>query len=278
MKQQRVRNSFIAALLDIPLSQIQETTLLPTIQDPLYADGKLSILDVLVQIQDGRRLNLEMQVAPFAYWNERKSYYLSKMFVDQIHSGETYGDLRKCIHVSILDHTLYKEDDRCYRSWMFCDIDTKKVVSDLFEFKIIELRKPVQEGSVSKKLSDWIQFFSGTRKEDFEMIASRNEAVKEAYDTLVNLSNDPEARMRYEFELKAIRDYHAGMEYAEQKGVQQGLQRERSNGLEVLIATCQSFGASENQIIERLVSSYGLSYEEAREQLKCIEEKENPSL
>jgi predicted transposase YdaD len=90
------------------------------------------------------------------------------------------------------------------------------------------------------------------------------------------MGNTPEARMRYEFELKAIRDYHAGMEYAVQqgelrgelRGEQQGELRGRMKGT---IEACQSFGISENQIIERLISAYDLSYDEAREQLKHTE-------
>ena len=39
-------------------------------------------------------------------WAERSLFYLSKMYIDQIHEGEDYGQLKKCIHVGILDFKL----------------------------------------------------------------------------------------------------------------------------------------------------------------------------
>ena len=60
---------FIAALLDIPPEQIKETTLQPTELRREYGEQKLGILDVNVLLYDGTQIDMEIQVAPFRYWD-----------------------------------------------------------------------------------------------------------------------------------------------------------------------------------------------------------------
>lgn len=68
-----------------------------------YPDDKYGILDVLVNMKDGTRIDFEMQVLPFEFWTQRLLFYWSKMYVDQIKKGDSYEVLKRCIHVSILD-------------------------------------------------------------------------------------------------------------------------------------------------------------------------------
>ena len=135
-----MRTGFIAALLDLPPSEVQETEVLPTelprgsedetlgILDVFVTtelprgseDEKLGILDVFVKMMDGTQMNLEMQVHFFAFWDSRILFYLSKMFAGQLHRGESYDRLRKCIHVSILDFNRF-DDGECYHIVRFYD-------------------------------------------------------------------------------------------------------------------------------------------------------------
>ena len=116
-----VRKGFIAALLKADPETIAETTLLPTILHQDYPDDKLGILDVRVLMENGTQIDMEMQVAYFEYWDARVLFYLSRIFTDQLRKGESYENLKKCIHVSILDFIHFKEDDKCHRTICFCD-------------------------------------------------------------------------------------------------------------------------------------------------------------
>lgn len=110
MNNPKVRKGFIAALLEIAPDEICRTTLLPTILRQDYPDDKLGILDVRVMIEDGTQIDMEMQVTSFTYWDARILFYLSKIFAEQLKAGEPYANLKKCIHVSILDFVYFERD------------------------------------------------------------------------------------------------------------------------------------------------------------------------
>ena len=79
MNNPKVRKGFIAALLKEEPKEIRETFLLPTVLRQDYPDDKLGVLDVRVLMEDGRQLDMEMQVAYFEYWDARILFYLSKI-------------------------------------------------------------------------------------------------------------------------------------------------------------------------------------------------------
>ena len=62
MENPEVRRGFIAALLKVQPEEIEESTLLPTTLQRDYGDDKLGILDILVQLEDGTQIDMEIQV------------------------------------------------------------------------------------------------------------------------------------------------------------------------------------------------------------------------
>ena len=85
-----IRKGFVAAVLNKAPEEIKETILMPTILSKDSEDGKYGILDVRVKLWNGSQMDLEMQVAPFAFWDKRIIFYLSKMYIEQIKEGESY--------------------------------------------------------------------------------------------------------------------------------------------------------------------------------------------
>ena len=108
MQNSKVRKGIISALLGINPEEIAETKLLPTSTTEEYPDGKLGILDVLIKLENGTQVGMEMQVAKYDYWTNRILFYLCRMFTGQIGKGDTYDKLKKCIHVSFLDFIHYE--------------------------------------------------------------------------------------------------------------------------------------------------------------------------
>ena len=94
---------------------------MPTILRKEYEDDKYGILDVHVQMKNGIQIDFEMQVEEFDFWEKRIVFYLSKMITDQLHAGDNYDKIQKCIHVSILDFIHFPGDNKCYRSFHFRD-------------------------------------------------------------------------------------------------------------------------------------------------------------
>ncbi len=255
MSDKKVRQGFISALLDMPPEEIADTNLLPTILPGEHADDKLGILDVLVSLRDGTQMDLEMQVIYFESWAERTLFYLGKMLTNQLHKGDPYSKMKKCIHVSILNFKLFPDDEKQYSRFHIWEDDRHIKYSDKLELHILELPKlknfilshgsqPPRTGSTathdeqnnpSAKLLQWARFFAAENEEEFKMITKGDEYLETAYDDLINLSADERKQLEYETRMKALRDYNSFMEYAENKGIRQGRQEaHREDLLELL--------------------------------------------
>ena len=115
MQNDNIRKNIIAALLNVPSSEVENTELMPTILRKESKDDKYGILDVRVRLKDGEQIDFEMQVEAFDCWANRSVYYLSKMYAGEIKEGEGYDCLKKCIHVSILAYDHFQDDKECYR-------------------------------------------------------------------------------------------------------------------------------------------------------------------
>ena len=261
MNNPKVRKGFIAALLNVDPGTIAETTLLPTALRQDYPDDKLGTLDVRTALKDGRQLDMEMQVAYFANWDARVLFYLCKIFTDQLKNGEPYENLKKCIHVSILDFIYFKNDEECYRTICFCDEKTGKKYTDLMEIQILELRKLPNELKNDSNILNWMRFLGGKTRREFEAMAKKDKYIDEAYKELEKLSADEQAKLEYEAREKAIRDYNSQMNSALKRGMEEGLSQGEKQGKAELIRTMHQNGA-EPELIARLT---GLSLSEIQQ-------------
>lgn len=222
MRNEKVRKGFIAALLGRKPEEIRETALIPTILPTEYGDDKLGVLDVAILLEDGTQISMEMQVVYFSYWTNRILFYLGKLYTGQIKKGDSYGKLKKCIHVSILDFVHFPDDNRCYHRISFCDTRTGTPYTDLMELHILELKKLPPKVRNEDSVIRWMQFFSGKTLEDFRKMAEKDEYIEEAYSELLKLSSDDRKRLEYEAREKAVRDYNTQMESARMEGKEEG--------------------------------------------------------
>ena len=220
-----VRKGFVAAILGRNPEEIEETILMPTILSKDTENGKYGILDVRVRMKNGSQMDLEMQVAPFEFWNNRVIFYLSKMYAEQVKEGDKYKNLKPCIHVSILNFNLFHEDRTCFREIAFCDLTTKQKYTDLLEIYVLELKKLPQEQKEEPLIIKWMRFLAAESREDFEKMAGEDNYINEAYEVLQKLSADERKRLEYEARQKAIRDYDSQMSSSREEGIRIGEDR-----------------------------------------------------
>ena len=237
MQNPKVRKGFIAAILGKAPEMIRRTTLLPTALRKESEEDKLGILDVLVELEDGSKMNMEMQVSYFDCWKNRVLFYLGKVYTGQIKEGEDYDKLRKCIHVSILDFVHFPMDKKCFRKIVFCDSESGEQYTDLMELHILELKKLPPEDQSEDGIIRWMRFLRGKSRKEFEKMAKKDEYIEEAYNELKKLSLDEQKRLEYELRQKAVRDHNMMMKSAEKRGLEigekRGLEIGEKRGLEI---------------------------------------------
>ena len=94
------------------------------------------------------------------------------------------------------------------------------------EFHLIELPKlPKELREDSSDVELWAKFINSERKEDFDMLAQKNQYIESAYERLQLISQDREKRLEYEAREKAILDHNQMMIEAEERGQEQGEER-----------------------------------------------------
>ena len=112
MKDKDILKSFLSAVLNIDISEIESVELLPTELHRLSKEDKLGILDVRVYMNSKEQIDMEIQIAYFEFWKERSLFYLSKMYTEQLKSGDDYNKLDKCIHIGILNFNLFDDSNK----------------------------------------------------------------------------------------------------------------------------------------------------------------------
>lgn len=237
MRNPKVRKGFIAAVLGKKPEEIRDTTLIPTELRKESEDDKLGILDVLVELEDETKMNMELQVSYFECWINRVLFYLSKIYSGQIREGEEYDRLHRCIHVGILDFIHFPNDKKCCRKLAFCDVETGEQYTDLMEMYVLELQKLPPEDLNEKGIIRWMRFLGGKNREEFEDMAKKDEYIEEAYNELKKLSHDEQMRMEYELRQKAIRDHNMMMKtarkYGYESGYESGYEKGEKHGYEM---------------------------------------------
>lgn len=103
MRCEEVRRQFISDVLGILPEEIKSVRLENTFLSRRSRKEKECILDVRILLNDNSKINVELQIRRLAYWDKRSLFYLSKMYTEDLFTGQRYDRLKKCIVISILD-------------------------------------------------------------------------------------------------------------------------------------------------------------------------------
>ncbi|MDR0377278.1 MAG: Rpn family recombination-promoting nuclease/putative transposase [Spirochaetaceae bacterium] len=229
---ERHKNNTVALLksfLDLPEEEF-DVSFMDTALKPESEEEKAGIVDVKIKTRSGTIIDVEIQVNPFPNLEKRISFYKSKLIVEQIGEGERYDVIRRVICVCILDHPFFRKETEYLNRFRYYNPETGLCFEGMpEEIYMIELTK-VPEESDGRAAWDWMRFLRGKGKEEFEMIAERNNEVREAVNTLYRLSEDPEVRARMEYREKARRDQATLLYAAVQEGEARGEARGKALG------------------------------------------------
>lgn len=253
-----VRNHFLSDVLEIPMEEIRSTRLLNTFLWKRYRRQKQGILDVLIELNNDIKINIEIQVKAAADWDKRQLFYLAKLFTAEANKGEDYSRLRRCVAISILDFNLSDRPE--YHTVYFLKDNKGNLYSDMMELHTLELRKNLMEGN---RMNDWIRLFNAEREEDLDMIKTENAGILEAIREVKIMSLSKRLRAHYEAHMKDVRDRKAREKYVRLEGEKKGFEDGLQKGIECFISDNLEEGKNKQQIVEKLVSRFGLSENDA---------------
>ena len=230
---------FLEAILNIHINKVEVKN--PELT-PNMADEKLGILDLKLDIDNKRVVDVEMQVSNEHNIKERSSTYLSKLAAEQLKAKQNYKELKKIITINILKYNYLKRN--AYHSIArmryedtnpveFVDMGYNKEeeATNTFEMHFIELPKFKQKNpDCNTKLEQWLWLIDGSKEEKVEMSAKENEEINKTVEELNKLSKNPDEVAKYEEREWSIMRYNVEMETNRELGEKEGEARGRREG------------------------------------------------
>ncbi len=245
-KNAEITKSFIEALLDEKVNSIEINDTKELTRDKPM--NKLGILDLELDINNKEKVDVEVQLLKNDEFIHRLLYYWSRLYSKQMQRGEEYTKAKRVVIIAIVDFEIdiTKELRRMETIWNIREKEkTEKVLTDLLEIRIINLRRvreAYQKDKENKK-NQWVMFLEDPNSKEVKEIMEKNEDVKKAIITVKEMSEDEKMEKLAELREKAIRDEKAlyntgireGKEIGKKLGEKLGREEgERKNKIEVI--------------------------------------------
>ena len=198
-----------------------------------FQEDKKGVLDVRIQLRNGRQINVEIQILPVDPMPERTLFYWAKMYAGQIKAGDSYEKLKQCVTINIVDFPCTPLDQlhTCYH---LIEVGSGHRLTDVLEVHFLELprlRKAILDGPGADPLTQWMLFIDGESQEVMKMLAHDNKDIRQAYTLLEVISQDKHKRMAYEAREAELMDQRSRLLSAEKKGREEGVRRVAENML-----------------------------------------------
>ncbi|MED4732357.1 Rpn family recombination-promoting nuclease/putative transposase [Aneurinibacillus migulanus] len=222
--------AFLNAALRLPDSQkITEVTLLDPQFNKENIEDKKSILDVHAQLEDGSRVNVEIQMNNKHDMEKRTLYYWSRMYTSQMKEGMDYGELCRTITINIVDFRYLSHTLGYHSIFQLYETEEKFLLTDTLEIHFMELPKLLikwRRGEVNPRenqLVRWLLLLEASEDEEItqvleEIAMQEDQTLKKAIDEWERVSQDPEVLLAYEARRKTLLDEKSALRRAEKQG------------------------------------------------------------
>jgi len=171
-------------------------------------DDKLGIMDIASVVNDNVQVDIEMQVVNKNNIEKRIMYYWNAYYQKSISKGDDYGELKRTIIILIADFEIkgIEQAKKYFTEWEIREKDYSELI--LTEF----LENPEVVNMSEKDIEN----------EKDESIKTTKKAIKQAKDTLEQISKDKHEQELARLRKKYIMDQNAIKEYGYCQGVEDG--------------------------------------------------------
>ena len=192
--------------------------------------GKSCVLDILAVLQDGTKVNIEVQLRNEHNMDQRSLFYWSKLYSESLDEGQDYRELPNVAAINIVDfdfppgggfHTCFHLRE---------DADPSLVLSLALEIHFVNMVKWRKQGEkgFEDPLHRWLTWFDeGSPPELVEEVASMDSAIMAANERQYFVIQDEEARRAYWSVRKAEHDRISNLNGERREGREEGRTEEK---------------------------------------------------
>ena len=236
-------------------SLIKEIEILNPFNAQNYKDDKLSVLDTKVKDVTGNRYNIEMQVRNEDYFIKRFSYYLTKLYSNQLHKKAPYSYLRPSIGIAILGYDLFPQSSRIDEQFIFKNQDNNIILDDIMIMHFIGLTKLSQDKPIKEmtRFEKWVHLLYNSNRYASKDSILPSEIESEAGMTEVvncvkKTNADKEMRARMEDRENSLMALSIMRGNSYQKGKEEGIKENQKKIIKKLF----SKGKNKEDILDLL--------------------------
>lgn len=221
---------------------------------------KLGILDLVATVNEGIKVNIEMQVKDYYNTVERSLFYGTGIFHENLATGENYTDIPRSISIWITNYDIFDEGPFHEKARLKRDYENI-ILTDKLELHYIQLTKFKKKCKrISSKIEEWLTFIINENLEEIKM--SNNKYIKKAEKELEYLTGDEETRRLAYLREKAIRDEMAAITKARREGKEEGREEGRAEGRELAKKETAKKMLEKNIDVSIIIEVTGLTKEE----------------
>lgn len=177
---------------------------------PQFVDQKLGRLDVFAITNDGKQIDIEVQVANYHNMPQRSMFYWSNMYLSASMQGDDYAELPPTITINIMGYNFLPQSAPHSR-YVLYNPDTNHQLSDVLELHFIEIKKFDTTKAVKDmtKAERWMAFLANKlNQQTKEDLMNADPLISEAYNLANIFMLDEDARRKYINRQMAIRDFN----------------------------------------------------------------------
>jgi predicted transposase/invertase (TIGR01784 family) len=188
-----------------------------------YPGDRVGIVDIRAKMLTGEQINIEIQLANKYDMERRTLFYWSKIYTEQLKSGEPFTLLKKTIAINIVDFNYINLEPYHTTFHLRENNQPDYQLTDVLEIHFIELPKfRKAKPDLSKPLDCWLLFIEDSPEEVRQMIRDIDPVIAKAEAVLENLGSLDEVRRYYELREKEIHDEITRMTGAREEGREEG--------------------------------------------------------
>ncbi len=152
-KNEKLIKVFVANMLELRPDSIKHIEITNVELTPEYIEQKFSRLDLRMDV-DGSIVNIEMQISAESDFRERTLFHWSKLYSNDLKSGEPYRNLKKTICINIVNFNLF-DTPEYHSHFAALEKNRGELLTDKFAIHFFELKK-VNKARKHKPMEDWL--------------------------------------------------------------------------------------------------------------------------
>ena len=223
---------FLNAVLEPDLS-VSDVEILNPFNDKSSVDDKLSILDVKARDQDGRLINIEIQLLMPTGFTARVLYYWADLYRSQLNEGDDYDELAETISIVLIDQVLFPESPEWHLRFEILDRQHGVRFSDRLLIHVIEFPRFMNAvDNLSGTLEEWVYLLRNAEQMDPGQLPEplAQPVYSNAMKEWQMLTQNDLERERYNARLKLARDERGIIKAAREAGREEGREEGRQEG------------------------------------------------